>query len=127
MSHEVVHNFRECELFHWIHRMQKDCDNLKRGLESEMTDNHVKVLDKLHFSWTRSQKDHWDKNINLLVDFQVKNDHCNIPQKGRDIGQCVQGQQSEYTQEIPKWRASKHYKRKNHEARSDWVCLGPCQ
>ena len=50
MSHEVVHNFRECELFHWIHRMQKDCDNLKRGLESEMADNHVKVLDKLHFS-----------------------------------------------------------------------------
>ena len=49
MSHEVVHNFRECKLFHWIRRMQKDRDNLKRGLESEIADNHVKVLHKLHF------------------------------------------------------------------------------
>ena len=46
---ELVHNFTECDLFLWIHRIQKDHDNLKRGLESKMTDNHVKVLDKLHF------------------------------------------------------------------------------
>ena len=66
---ELVHNFTECDLFLWIHRIQKDHDNLKRGLESKMTDNHVKVLDKLHFPWTRSQKDHWDDNFNFLVDF----------------------------------------------------------
>ena len=29
--------------------MQKDGDNFKRGLKSETADNHVKVLDKLHF------------------------------------------------------------------------------
>ena len=88
MNDEVVHNFRECDLFHWNHRMQDDYDNLKRGLESKMTDKHVKVLDELHFPWTRSQKDRWNGNF--------KNGHWNIPLKGCGIKQWVQRQRFEY-------------------------------
>jgi len=97
-SQEIVHNFQECDLHNWIAHMNQGREKLKKNQESEITQQHVNILNQIGFPWVRSNEERWDDNFNNLLKFREEAGHCNVPAKDDTVrlGKWVLWQRHKY-------------------------------
>ena len=77
-SRKIVHNVKECDLFRWIRRTNRDYKELTKGMEPKLSKQHVEILKEVGFPFCQSKANLWNDNCARLLDFQRDNGHCNV-------------------------------------------------
>jgi len=97
-SQELVHNFQECDLSNWIAHMNQGREKLNKHQESEITQQHVNILNEIGFPWIRSNEERWNDNFLSLLKFREETGHCNVPAKDDTVrlGKWVLWQRHKY-------------------------------
>lgn len=65
-------------LARWVKRQRYNYNLRKAGKPCPLTDERVKLLDKLSFVWNPKEKA-WEERFEALVAFKEKHKHCNVP------------------------------------------------
>ena len=96
LSQEIVHNYKEKQVFNWIVLMNNHRKELDAGNSSMLTPKHVRVLDDISFPWEISHVKRWDTMFKELQLFAEKKKHCKVPRKVPKLGEWVCTQRKEY-------------------------------
>ena len=82
------------DLKRWIDYQNLCFKKQKQGIETDLTEDRIRVLDEVDFPWKMSNDEHWEKQFGGLKDFADKNGHCKVPCK-YPIGEWVSTQRKE--------------------------------
>ncbi|KAL7547298.1 hypothetical protein ACHAWF_016649 [Thalassiosira exigua] len=78
----------------WMAYLNSCRKDLKKGIETDLTADQVKVLDHINFPWALSLNQKWEKRYNELVEFEAANGHCKVP-RANGLGEWVSTQRKE--------------------------------
>ncbi|KAL7547134.1 hypothetical protein ACHAWF_010453 [Thalassiosira exigua] len=78
----------------WTARLNYCRKNREKGIETDLTEDQIKVLDHVNFSWAMNQDEKWKKRYRELVEFEAANGHCKVP-RANGLGEWVSSQRKE--------------------------------
>jgi hypothetical protein len=77
----VPHNWQDNrQLAQWVKRQRYQFKLKSEGKHSTLTENRMKILDKVGFVWNRHSAV-WEERYHELVDFARLHGHCHVPSK----------------------------------------------
>lgn len=87
--------FSDGELGKWVRDQRSQYSLLKRNKKSSITEERIRDLESIGFSWD-PHADNWNDHFNELIQFKTERGHVNVPCSHKRLGGWAKYQRSNY-------------------------------
>ena len=82
------------DLLRWVNYQNACNKKNKKGVETDLTEDRIVVLNHVGFQWKLTNEERWEKNYQDLVQYEHLNGDCKVP-RGPGLGEWVSTQRKE--------------------------------